>query len=758
MKSTTLYITLTLFLFLTFPSGIFCQTGVDLTNGLHYYYSFNKSLKDASGKTDGRSPDAMYSNDRFGNENSSYFCNGSNPIVIEPINTKLFDRLTISIWVRLQRDDKEMNIISFGYGNTGQGISVVKRNGNYYFAMSAGKRGAQASMLKAVKDAWVLLVAEYDRFTNDAVFFIKTKSGSTSIAAKADFDQIASAVYVGGNDTSAAYGFDGYVDELRLYGRRLTVAEIDCLFTGCKSKDKDKDKENGNGNGQENDLGKVIGRLVGDEDKCKDNTLDLGSISCKGSGIFCAGTNEKFEFEVKPNTCADRYEWFAPEGAIGTSTTNKIKYTLTGAAENAVIKVRAIHKSKPGPFSILNITIKKKPVLKGYSIDGTKEICSYLANYKYKLSDQVKGMELKWILPEFCSMVEQKDENIIVKFTEKYDEDFIKVFGKNECGSSDTLKIKVTCVGPRLVSNKFKGPVTGKSLQNATYSVKGCFKNSESYFIKTTPGIAILSNPVSPKLPHNYNEEFIVRFTTKFKKDTIFVQGYNDKCEEGPQTLYIVVTKEENKTPKKEVTKETPSGQSFSKALNKKIVGFALKFMAFGKVEKEGPTYQNNEYAKMEEDGYVSSGEEAGNFLAGIHKDVKVSFQGNAFTCSYTVGRYSEEEDSGILTISGHISPDGNMLQDCKVDFVGHPGKGNYRKAEYNYSFEVNNIPADKDQSQWNKHYELSNLNQISTIFSNISYFKKQYDGENYLSEKLLSYNPDNNANSFSLYFYYSTK
>lgn len=750
MRFFTIFISV--FLLIALPRNLFGQTDVNLSKGLQYYYPFNKSLKDASGKTDGSTNNAMYAPDRFGNENSAYFCNGSNPVIITPIDVSKLDRLTISVWVRLQKNDKEMNIISFGYGNSGRGISIVKRNGNYYFAASAGSSGMQASIVKAIKDVWIMLAVEYDRSTKDLLFYIKSAGGSSVIGGKADFSEFSNTIYVGGNDTSKSFGFDGYLDDLRIYARRLTDNEVSCLFTGCSKEVSKEIKKTIDLPIHRND------RKLPNHDECGESRLMLGDITCTNSDKFCVDPKSNYNFKVEPIDCADYYEWSLPDGASGSSSTATIGVSLRDTNNAAIIKVRAVHKGIKGPYSTRTIAIQKRPDFEGIKIEGPEYICSYLVNYKYKVSKLLKGAELKWLLPDNCTMVEQNEDYIVLKFTDKYYSDFIKVFGKNNCGSSDTVKLKVTYIGPRLVSNIFQGPVTGRSLQNATYSVKGCFENSESYSISTTPGIAIISNPVSVKLPHNYHEEFKVRFTTKFNKDTIFVKGYNEDCKEGPQTLYIVVTKEESKTPKKEVTKDTPSGPSFSNILNKKIVGFALKFMAFGKVEKEGPTYQNNEYAKTEEDSYVSNGEESANFLAGIHKDVKVSFQGNAFTCSYTVGRYSNEEDSGIMTISGHLSNDGNMVEDCKVDFVGHPGTSNYRKADYHYSFEVKNIPADKDRDPSNKHYELNNLNQISTIFSNMSYFKKQYDGENYLSEKLLSHDPNNNANMFSLYFYYGTK
>jgi hypothetical protein len=744
-------ILITIFLFLFFSSGSFCQQKVDLSKDLFYYYPFNKSLKDASGKTDGSTNNAMFAPDRFGNANSSYYCNGSNPVVITPIDVSKLDRLTLSVWVRLQRDDKAMNIVSFGYGNAGRGISVIKKNGSYYFAASAGENGMQASVMKAVKDAWVLVAAEYDRTSKDLLFYIKTAKGSTVIGGKADFSELSNTIFVGGNDTSQSFGFDGYLDDLRIYGRRLTEKEIICLFENCQPEPR---KEPVGGGDDPEPGGVIIPRKT---DKCDSSSLELGALTCSNADIFCVDPNTKYSFNVPPLECADHYEWVLSDGISGSSSSEKISVSLTDTNNTAEIKVRAVHKLRKGPFSTKSITIQQRPVFKNISITGPGTICSYLENYKYKLSKKVKGAEINWILPENCSMIEQKDDYAILKFTEKFSSGEIKVFGKNGCGSSaDTAKLEVIYTGPLLVNNKYTGPDKGKQMQNAEYSVKGCFKNSESYSIRTTPGIYMMSQPISVKLPHNYREDFKVRFTTKFNKDTIFVKGYNEECGEGPQTLVIVVTKEENKTPKKEEPKETPSGTSFSKALNKKIVGFALSFSAFGKVEKEGPTFQNNEYAKMEEDGYVGNGEESSNFLAGIHKDVKVAFQGNAFTCSYTVGKSSPDGDSGVLTISGHISADGKMLQDCAVNFVGQPGTSNYRKSDYHYSFEVRDIPADIDQSQWNKHYVLNNINQISTIFTGISYFKKQYDGDNYTSEKLISYDPNNNANSFSLYFYYT--
>lgn len=727
-------------------SNLFGQ--VNLKNGLLYFYSFTNSLKDAAGKNDGTMSNPSYSDDRYGIKNSSIILPGNNYITFNKLilNPNPYNYLTIAVWVKLNSDNKEMSIICTDTLNSSRAISVVKKGEKYYYAVTIGKNEVLTGS-PVIKNLWTLLVVVYSNPEKTIEFFNMSASGRANFSTKGNILNGMNNTYIGGNPSKKEAGLNGLIDDIYIYNRRLNTSEIYCLFKGCPMQEQIK-KEDG-------------------KTKCDDDPLIIPKINSNNFYSTCADGNKRVTFFVDKLECADSYEWITPLGAVGTSTSEKIELTFPQAIQDGELKVRVIHKSRAGQYCVFPITINEKPTSKSISIAGPKSICLVDEPYKYNLSKQIAGAKVEWILPLNCSMNEEKSDFVKLVFNKKFQSGELKAVGKNDCGITDTVKLKITFIGPRLISAKYDGADKGKPNQKVKFSVKGCFENSTSYRIKTTSGIGITSRPISNNLRENYFEDFEVMFNNKLKKDTIFITGFNSDCGYGSDILSIAITLDSSNKGDKDIktTEEegtTPAivnGSSFLKPLNKKIAGFSLAFVAFGQIEIMGQPFATAKVGNSTNEGNVFNGGESGNFTVGLHKDVKINCKNNSFEFSYVAGK-DGNGNSGLLSVSGTLSADGKMLEAGKVTFTGYPGPGVFRLSEYKYSFEVRKVPAEETSPSGTKVFSISNFPKSSSFFSNFSYYKKEITSEDggWGTTNMVSFDPGNQGNSFKLIMYYDKK
>ncbi len=196
--------------------------------------------------------------------------------------------------------------------------------------------------------------------------------------------------------------------------------------------------------------------------------------------------------------------------------------------------------------------------------------------------------------------------------------------------------------------------------------------------------------------------------------------------------------------------------KDFCKPLNKKIIRTSFTYLAFGKVEKTSPdSYSDLTYKTEEADESVNNGSESAYTLLDQISDLKVTCIGNTFSVTYR-SYIDDQGNTGVMSISGTISKDGKMLEDCSINFAGTPGTGKYRKEVFNYSFKVKNIPSEANPAPWKRTYQIDNFEKQTDIFSDFKYFEKYYNGSDYyLANNMLTVDQSNKINRFSLSLYF---
>ncbi|MBI2624582.1 LamG domain-containing protein [Candidatus Parcubacteria bacterium] len=179
-------------------------------------------------------PSTDWSNGRLGKaldfDGSDDYVNAGSASNLDNITTK-----TVSVWVRpdaggdvVNKDDNQVSPNGGWYINITTGISFVQR-----FSLS------QALWLNGsgtiTSGVWNHVVITYNKSAtaNNPAMYINGSSVSvtkiTSPFGTADTDSARSLV-IGNRPTDTATGFDGLIDEVRIYNRALTAAEVAALY------------------------------------------------------------------------------------------------------------------------------------------------------------------------------------------------------------------------------------------------------------------------------------------------------------------------------------------------------------------------------------------------------------------------------------------------------------------------------------------------------------------------------------------------
>lgn len=209
--------------------------GADLTTGLLAHYPFNGDAQDASGNGNTGVPNAncVLTSDRFGNANGAYLFNGVNSQITVPSSASLASpstQITMCAWILLNgtsqvgspfwpllmksntTENAFMYRMAGGLGGFGAAYNnwTTQQDGPYTFTLGTWT---------FVAVAWDGAVERY--YVNGA------QVGQTNRATTITPD---SRPLVIGGDTPGIYeSFWGKIDDVRIYNRALTPAEIQDL-------------------------------------------------------------------------------------------------------------------------------------------------------------------------------------------------------------------------------------------------------------------------------------------------------------------------------------------------------------------------------------------------------------------------------------------------------------------------------------------------------------------------------------------------
>jgi len=204
-------------------------------NGLAAYYPFNGNANDESGNgNNGTVIGASFTNDRFSTSNKAIHFDGTTQYITIPNSTSLnspINEISIIAWVNVESGGTNSPRI-FRKGNTGYDFCLTPTSGSrklVFFPNSSINYNNQqpTSSISFSEGVWhQVVITEVGTTVN---FYIDGVSAGTSTSSLNILGQSPSIITIGRKENGADI-FKGYIDDLLLYNRALSIEEIQSLY------------------------------------------------------------------------------------------------------------------------------------------------------------------------------------------------------------------------------------------------------------------------------------------------------------------------------------------------------------------------------------------------------------------------------------------------------------------------------------------------------------------------------------------------
>jgi len=218
------------FLFLAFNLNLktlYAQKSIDLQKGLIGYYSFNNNrATDESGNNNHGEIDGVnHEKDVNGDRNGSYRWNddGDNIKLPIDINIGALPMVSLCAWIYPISYSDEIIVISNDDRGGDRKIYTAISEKKWVWACSDGKGGFIGKIPKEAQK-WVFLVTTYNENTKTASIYVD----GVKTSGKTTMDMGAATTLIGANPRGND-DFEALIDEVRIYNKILSKAEIDSL-------------------------------------------------------------------------------------------------------------------------------------------------------------------------------------------------------------------------------------------------------------------------------------------------------------------------------------------------------------------------------------------------------------------------------------------------------------------------------------------------------------------------------------------------
>ncbi|MEY4866868.1 MAG: hypothetical protein RLY64_1122, partial [Bacteroidota bacterium] len=224
-------LTLTLLCF-----GIFAQAQIPSyvpTNGLVCWWPFNGNANDESGNGNhGTVNGATLAVDRFGNAGKAYSFDGVNDYIELP-GIPLFNNFTITARFNSNSNQTFQNIMS--KYDAGGGYALLFGNNGGLYAHTGFSFGNNACITNFIKQVniWHLVTMTYN---NGSLLFFIDSSLIYSCSNINVPTQNNSNTYIGRAAHSMSEFFSGILDDIAIYNRALSAAEVQQFYLGACAK------------------------------------------------------------------------------------------------------------------------------------------------------------------------------------------------------------------------------------------------------------------------------------------------------------------------------------------------------------------------------------------------------------------------------------------------------------------------------------------------------------------------------------------
>ena len=214
-------------------SRIYKATDVGLDCGLVAYYPFNGNANDESGNGNHGTEvgGVALTEDRFGNANSAYEFDGINDAIRVTDHFDYRDQLTIAAWIRPDALNSEQRMIWDDYGNPGVILGVAGDVVQFSISTEADP-GLGVSVYDGIveEQEWQHLVGTYNG-NEMRIYLNGVHTGQVQSTNGAIIDNGTNPASIGADSWyTDMLNFDGKIDDIRIYNRALSEAEIQALY------------------------------------------------------------------------------------------------------------------------------------------------------------------------------------------------------------------------------------------------------------------------------------------------------------------------------------------------------------------------------------------------------------------------------------------------------------------------------------------------------------------------------------------------
>ena len=219
---------LKLFIFLVFLGWFYMGEGIPQTGDLLVYYPFNGNANDESGNgNNGSVFGATLIEDRFGNDSSAYSFDGVDDyIAYNTLWATPPEELTFAAWFNAMSTD-EGKIVYHGDNGEFQ-LLAINDTAVSSVHLSSGWQNVWSS---ASTESWHFLVGVWKKGEGHLIYLDNNLIDSVGVPDEALLDVGANyQPSIGSYARATGIYFEGFIDDIRIYGRALTPGEIDVLY------------------------------------------------------------------------------------------------------------------------------------------------------------------------------------------------------------------------------------------------------------------------------------------------------------------------------------------------------------------------------------------------------------------------------------------------------------------------------------------------------------------------------------------------
>lgn len=206
------------------------QQGIPLGTALYLPF-------DTEAPTDDTSRRISWTTDRFGKANAAYNFSGEGSYlnVDYDLNPTVHPLITMSVWARYVPlpnipETKTYKLISHDYVNADRGMGIANTDAGRGWTMEIGNDAVGVSPVKA--NEWVQVTTVYDQ--NNKQSFLYVNGEEIAQSNEADLGTNDYSYFLVGASPGYGEHFPGDIDDVRIYERVLSAAEVKALYIATK--------------------------------------------------------------------------------------------------------------------------------------------------------------------------------------------------------------------------------------------------------------------------------------------------------------------------------------------------------------------------------------------------------------------------------------------------------------------------------------------------------------------------------------------